>query len=83
MSLYSNVCKLCHKANGLFVVQRLFDKNYRYRFNASANPTIVKPNPNNARESWVIDDIDDEEEDPNATPLTQRNDPESVNNARH
>ncbi|KAL1929350.1 hypothetical protein VTP01DRAFT_1488 [Rhizomucor pusillus] len=64
-------------------VQRLFDKNYRYRFNASANPTIMKPNENNARQSWVIDDIDDDDEDPNATPLTQQqNDPESANHGR-
>lgn len=43
----------------------------------------MKPNENNARQSWVIDDIDDDDEDPNATPLTQQqNDPESANHGR-
>ncbi|KAI9244967.1 hypothetical protein BDA99DRAFT_528636 [Phascolomyces articulosus] len=42
-------------------VQRLFDKNYRYKFDPSANPTFMNHRPNRRRESsWAIEDDDDE-----------------------
>ena len=44
----------------LYIVQRLFDKNYRYKFDPSANPTFIKHRPNQQRTSWAIDDDDDE-----------------------
>ncbi|KAI9497300.1 hypothetical protein BDB00DRAFT_23490 [Zychaea mexicana] len=41
-------------------VQRMFDKNYRYKFDPGANPTFINYGSSNQRESsWVIDEDDE------------------------
>lgn len=45
-----------------YTVQRLFDKDYRYRFDPGANPTSSKQKQAENRISWVIDEIDDDNE---------------------
>lgn len=46
------------------LAQRLFDKNYRYRLDPTANPTNVEKNNQKTDTAWVIDDEDEEESDP-------------------
>ncbi|CDH53202.1 predicted protein [Lichtheimia corymbifera JMRC:FSU:9682] len=53
-------------------VQRLFDKDYRYRFDPGANPTSSKQKQAENRSSWVIDEIEEDDVDSESGIVVQR-----------
>lgn len=55
-----------------YTVQRLFDKDYRYRFDPGANPTSSKQKQAENRTSWVIDEIEEEDVDSESGIVVQR-----------